>query len=165
MKPAWRLGLLLGLFFCLWQPAEAAFYIRGRTVNGVPRVHLADVARYYGMKQLSDNKTAIVYSDIRRLDLTANLREARVNLLVVHLAFAPVVEDGEWLIAERDLALVLDPIFRSWALPRQPIKRICLDAGHGGQDTGTRGARLLEKNLTLELAQRVRKLLEGQGYR
>lgn len=163
MSHPWRALLILGFLLALWQPA-AAFNIRGRTVNGVARVFVADVARYYGLRQLETGKSLVLYSDIRRVDLTLNLREARINLLTVHLFYAPIFDDSQWLLAERDLALVIDPIFRSWALGSLPIRRICLDPGHGGQDQGTRGVRLLEKHLTLEIAQRVKLLLEGQGY-
>ena len=38
-----------------------------------------------------------------------------------------------------------------------------VDAGHGGHDSGARGARSVEKNHTLEIAQRVRRHLEALG--
>ena len=46
---------------------------------------------------------------------------------------------------------------------RVPKLRIVVDAGHGGWDLGTVGKRgLLEKDLVLEIAQRLGKLLEGR---
>lgn len=47
----------------------------------------------------------------------------------------------------------------------RPI-RICLDPGHGGQDSGTCSAdkRTQEKIVTLELAKRVEKLLQKDGF-
>ncbi len=46
---------------------------------------------------------------------------------------------------------------------RVPKMRIVVDAGHGGWDLGTVGRRgLLEKDLVLEIAQRLGKLLEGR---
>lgn len=47
----------------------------------------------------------------------------------------------------------------------RPI-RICLDPGHGGQDSGTSSAdkRTLEKNITLDIAKRVEKLLRKDGF-
>ena len=164
MSRAWQGALVLGLLLVLLSPAEAAFFIRGREVAGVRRVYVEDVARYYGLKMVTEDKTTILFSDIRRVDLTLDRREARVNLLTVHFFFAPVVDDGDLLISEKDLALILDPIFRSWALPKQPVKRICLDPGHGGHDSGALGAKLKEKDLALEIAQRTRKLLVSQGY-
>ena len=46
---------------------------------------------------------------------------------------------------------------------RVPKMRIVVDAGHGGWDLGTVGRRgLLEKDVVLEIAQRLGKLLEGR---
>jgi N-acetylmuramoyl-L-alanine amidase/putative methionine-R-sulfoxide reductase with GAF domain len=46
---------------------------------------------------------------------------------------------------------------------RVPKMRIVVDAGHGGWDLGTVGRRgLLEKDLVLEIAERLRKLLESR---
>jgi N-acetylmuramoyl-L-alanine amidase len=45
--------------------------------------------------------------------------------------------------------------------PRSPIQLIVLDPGHGGADTGTRGSGgSIEKTITLEVARRVRTLIE-----
>jgi N-acetylmuramoyl-L-alanine amidase len=45
----------------------------------------------------------------------------------------------------------------------EPISRVVLDPGHGGKDPGSSGFGLVEKNLTLDLAKRVEKLLVGKG--
>ena len=41
---------------------------------------------------------------------------------------------------------------------------VIIDAGHGGQDTGTSGFGLQEKDGTLDLARRVEKQLRGKGF-
>jgi N-acetylmuramoyl-L-alanine amidase len=40
---------------------------------------------------------------------------------------------------------------------------VVLDAGHGGQDSGAMCGTVLEKDLTLDLAQRVERLLQSEG--
>jgi len=48
---------------------------------------------------------------------------------------------------------------------RRPVRRIILDAGHGGHDTGAIGpSRVREKDVTLALARKLKQRLEGQGY-
>jgi len=48
---------------------------------------------------------------------------------------------------------------------RRPVRRIILDAGHGGHDTGAIGpSRVKEKDVTLALARKLKQRLEGQGY-
>src|SRR6266404_3025995 len=63
------------------------------------------------------------------------------------------------------LAIVIPPPTREdlqWRA-RVPKMRIVVDAGHGGWDLGTVGRRgLLEKDLVLEIAQRLGKLLESR---
>jgi N-acetylmuramoyl-L-alanine amidase len=63
------------------------------------------------------------------------------------------------------LAIVVPPPTREdlqWRA-RVPKMRIVVDAGHGGWDLGTVGRRgLLEKDLVLEIAQRLGKLLESR---
>lgn len=43
------------------------------------------------------------------------------------------------------------------------VRRIVLDPGHGGEDFGTVGGELAEKALTLDIAQRLERLLEEDG--
>ena len=41
---------------------------------------------------------------------------------------------------------------------------VCIDPGHGGYDSGATGNGLLEKDLNLDIARRVKPLLQGMGY-
>lgn len=53
-----------------------------------------------------------------------------------------------------------------WAAPLEGagnFTRIVLDPGHGGRDPGSSGFGLVEKNLTLDLAKRIEKLLVRKG--
>ena len=45
----------------------------------------------------------------------------------------------------------------------EKFTRVVLDPGHGGRDPGSSGFGLVEKHLTLDLAQRVEKILVGKG--
>jgi N-acetylmuramoyl-L-alanine amidase len=44
------------------------------------------------------------------------------------------------------------------------VKRVVLDAGHGGTDPGATAAQLLEKEITLDIGKRLQSLLEGDGF-
>ena len=46
---------------------------------------------------------------------------------------------------------------------REPFPVVVLDPGHGGQDSGAMVGEILEKDLTLDVAQRVDRLLQSQG--
>ncbi len=104
-----------------------------------------------------------------RIDLEADKRDTMVNGLRV-LMGEPAVFRGSTLYvsridAEKLFLPVLSPA--SVAAPPAPtLKVIVLDAGHGGQDTGTQNKRLQlnEKTFTLDVAVRLRALLLKQGY-
>ena len=44
------------------------------------------------------------------------------------------------------------------------VRRVVLDAGHGGSDPGATTAEMMEKEITLDIGQRLRKLLEQNGF-
>lgn len=46
--------------------------------------------------------------------------------------------------------------------PRPTLQTIVIDPGHGGEDAGVRGAGAIEKNVTLEVALRVKTLVEAR---
>ena len=47
--------------------------------------------------------------------------------------------------------------------PEEPFTLVVLDPGHGGQDSGTIKAGMLEKDLALDVAHRVERFLQAQG--
>src|SRR5205823_7859160 len=47
--------------------------------------------------------------------------------------------------------------------PTTPFAIVVIDAGHGGQDSGTTKNGIVEKNLTLDVAHRVERLLQERG--
>src|SRR4051812_14162606 len=47
--------------------------------------------------------------------------------------------------------------------PSGPFALVILDPGHGGQDSGTIKNGMVEKELSLEVAQRVQRLLQERG--
>jgi N-acetylmuramoyl-L-alanine amidase len=49
--------------------------------------------------------------------------------------------------------------------PSGPIACVIIDAGHGGQDSGAMRSAVQEKDLTLDVAWRVARLLQAKGYR
>lgn len=65
--------------------------------------------------------------------------------------------------AERPAAKPTTPL-AAWE--RRPVRCIVLDAGHGGRDPGTTGlGGLVEKDVTLDLARRMRARLVRWGFR
>ena len=117
-------------------------------VAGLTRVVLETTGKSNFSVSLEPNPYRLVVQ-VRRLGAEA---KPQVNL------FPGAVE------AEK-LAIVVPPPTREdlQLRARMPKMRIVVDAGHGGWDLGTVGRRgLLEKDLVLEIAQRLGKLLESR---
>src|SRR5437764_7765714 len=76
---------------------------------------------------------------------------------------------GLLLMAGSFLTLVLtpEPFVSRLIAPHQrkaePFALVILDPGHGGQDSGAIAGGVLEKDLTLDIAQRINRLLNAQG--
>ena len=82
---------------------------------------------------------------------------------------------GRWLkenesfpavaVSRSDWQSTLRPLLSPGQVPTHKIARITLDAGHGGADTGARGRKSMEKNLTLRITLRVAEILRACGYK
>ncbi len=104
----------------------------------------------------------------RRIELEANSREVSVNRMRVFLGEPTVMRGGRLCVSRTDFEACLEPILQPAlleALPPRP-RVIALDPGHGGIDNGMQNPRLglKEKVLTLDVAFRLKKLLEAAGY-
>ncbi|MBM3872731.1 MAG: N-acetylmuramoyl-L-alanine amidase [Verrucomicrobia bacterium] len=153
-------------------PAPAAAPTAGvRTFLGATYVEATAWAARFGLKVswLERGRRLQLFNQTTRIILEADRREVELDDLRVFLG-EPIVESGGQLwLGTVDAATLLGAIIRPASIPGSPpaLRVICLDAGHGGTDTGTQNRRLKldEKALTLDVAQRVRRLLEAKGYR
>ena len=143
---------------------QAAFQIRTAQVNGIRYLLLRDIATYYAMTYEPGKKQARLRSRYSDLRFTTDRRESTLNKVRVHLSHAPGLWTTEHVLSEADFRLLLDPVLRSKALPRKTVRRICLDPGHGGADQGAKGKRHAEKTVTLQVVQRLARLLRARGY-
>ena len=119
-------------------------------VAGMTRVVLETKANSTFSVSLEPNPYRLVV-EVRKIGATP---KAAVNLFPN--AAAP---------EKKQLAIVIPPPTKEdlQLRARVPKMRIVVDAGHGGWDLGTVGRRgLLEKDLVLEIAQRLGKLLESR---
>ena len=138
--------------------------IQGKTLS-VP-----EVATRLGLK-LTWTQPAVkaTLSDgSRRIILEADSREMMVNGLRVFLGSPVTPSHGQLFVSQIDFETCLVPLLRPSLAPHRPShpKIIAIDAGHGGVDQGTENHRLeyKEKIFTLDVALRLKALLEKQGY-
>jgi N-acetylmuramoyl-L-alanine amidase len=153
------------------RPSKLWSFIR---LRGADYVSLREVAGHYGLK-LSWTKPAVVQtmSDARgvRLNFESNQRDFFFDGARIFLG-APVLFEKDTLwVSKLDLIKIVAPLIRpsdhAAYLPAATPKLIVIDAGHGGIDPGTENKKLgvNEKTFTLDVALRLKKLLEFQGWR
>ncbi len=93
-------------------------------------------------------------------------RDAEWNGRQLHLGFDPEMVDGEVYLHGLDLQKNLEPLLCEGPLTFGRGTVIVLDPGHGGMNSGTISVldHRPEKEFTLDLARRVKPLLEGAGW-
>ena len=158
-------ALLAVLFWTLCDlPAPAA------SINGQYYVSLADWAGANGLKTLWLRRGEEIAATNRatRLVFDKDSNTAEINGVHVALSFPVAVDKGVALIAQFDLDNTVRPLlFPSRYPDPKRITTICLDAGHGGKDTGNRIGGFFwhsEKTYTLLLAQELHDQLRRAGF-
>lgn len=94
-------------------------------------------------------------------------REVTWNGIQISLGFAPQLIDGEICLYGLDLQKTLEPLLCDPPLEFGPNHVIVIDPGHGGANVGTHSVLdgRFEKEFTLDLAQRLKPLLEAEGWK
>lgn len=142
------------------------------TVSGVAYVDARAFLSRLGFKAawIERGKSLRFQSASSRLDLEADNRAIELNGLRVLMGEPAVYRGGTLYVSRIDADKLFLPILRpsSVATPPAPALRvIVIDAGHGGQDTGTQNKpfKMDEKTYTIDVANRLRVLLANQGYK
>tara|TARA_X000000950_G_scaffold213702_1_gene257036 strand:- start:3510 stop:4442 length:933 start_codon:yes stop_codon:yes gene_type:complete len=137
--------------------------------EGRSYIDLATAGGRLGMKAywLSGHKTFRLRSQWTNIDIGKGKRVLYLNRIPIYLGFPTLESNSRLYMALADYQHVLQPILTPQAFPEKPaLRRIVIDAGHGGKDVGAKNDayRLLEKDLTLDVSQRLKSMLERRGY-
>ncbi len=147
-------------------------------VNNAPPVPITtwtSLSRWAAVNHLSPPRrladsplaTYTVRSDRGEMILAIGSRDALWNGRQIHLGFDPEMVDGEVFLHGLDLQKNLQPLLCDRPLMFGTDSVIVLDPGHGGMNSGTISVldRRPEKEFTLDLAKRVKPLLEQEGWK
>ena len=152
-------------------PSSPSLIASRISLSGVSYFPSSAVARELGAQEQWDPSTKVwrLTAGSHELRLAAQMPVALLDGTSVELSAPPVMDQGRLLLPER---LWADQLWK-WRQPppSRPVamgrlRMIVVDAGHGGHDPGARGwAGLKEKMITLDIARRLRDLLQQDGFR
>lgn len=165
MKNLSALIIYCSFLFTLVGCASVPKTIVAKNLHGKQYVSLDQVARYYNMDYRHAGGRFSLSSKWTNLVCYNHKRDFYLNKNKVHLAFPPTLYGGKGWISALDFQYVIDPILRKESLAAKNVRHIVLDPGHGGKDQGTRGERILEKDLALEVCKRLSRQLTARGFK
>jgi N-acetylmuramoyl-L-alanine amidase len=137
-------------------------------LDGRDYVTMENIADFYGLgatQRISDKGYTCGVGQ-RRFRCEINSKEFYINDLKFILSY-PILEHlGQPCVSRMDLTKLIEPVMRPSRIKgAEIVKTVVLDAGHGGHDNGAWSPYGYEKQFTLDVVYRTKKLLEVQGYR
>ena len=135
-------------------------------LEGVDYVKLSDVWRFYRFAPKPGRPGCVSYGSGKHVvSLKANQQDFYVNNYRYVLSHPVREQDGELMISSVDMRKLVDPVLRPRFSPKNRLRTVVIDPGHGGHDAGAVSAYAKEKDLNLAVARKLRRMLENQGYR
>ena len=140
------------------------------TLFGTTYIDLGKVAGQLGMKlSLSKNlQEGVLSSRWTRVQFKKDSRLMLLNNYKVYLGYAVALHRGKLYLSTHDFDKALKPLLTPQVFTNVPrLKTIVIDPGHGGKNPGAinKNLSMVEKELTLDLARRLKAVLESRGYR
>ena len=146
----------------------AAAGLPATVIGGRRYVRTAGIAGNSRMKLssgLSNRKYAEYRGNGHSFAVNTDSRIASIDGMRVEAAYPARCLWGRFFISEADYLFTFNPLLAPWTAKKHPVRRIVIDAGHGGKDRGASGRVSVEKNITLSLALRTAQILNSCGYK
>jgi len=100
------------------------------------------------------------------LEFVRDSREVMINGARCWLCFPLVEQNGKFLVSRTDVAKTIEPQLRPHRVPNAgKVETVVLDPGHGGHDRGAVCRYGYEKDFALDVARKLRPLLQAKGLR
>jgi N-acetylmuramoyl-L-alanine amidase len=137
-------------------------------VNGSDYLSVDNISRFYGLPAgISASGEKVEFETVKNpLEFVGGSREVMINGARSWLCFPVIEHDGEYLVSRTDVAKTIEPLVRPHRVPNVgKVQTVVLDPGHGGYDRGQVSRYGYEKDFALDVARKLRPLLQAKGVR
>src|SRR5438093_1026443 len=137
-------------------------------VNGHDYLTVDNISKFYGLPAKVVPSGSKIQSETANhpLEFVGGSREAMINGARSWLCFPVIEQNGTFLVSRTDLAKTIEPLVRPHRLPNVgKVQTVVLDPGHGGHDKGQVSRYGCEKDFALDVARKLRPILQAKGMR
>jgi len=137
-------------------------------INGHDYLTVDNISKFYGLPAEVVPSGAKIQSDTadHPLEFVGGSREAMINGARSWLCFPVIEQDGKFLVSRTDVAKTIEPLVRPHRVPDVgKVQTVVLDPGHGGHDKGQVSRYGCEKDFALDVARKLRPILQAKGLR
>ena len=137
-------------------------------VNGRDYLSVDNISKFYGLPAEVVPSGAKIQANTadRPLEFVSGSREAIINGARSWLCFPVIEQDGKSLVTRTDVAKTIEPLVRPHRVPDVgKVQTVVLDPGHGGHDKGQVSRYGAEKDFALDVARKLRSILQAKGLR
>src|SRR3989454_3498188 len=137
-------------------------------VSGQDYLSVENISRFYGLPAgVVGAGEKIRFETIKNpLEFVSGSRETMINGARSWLCFPVIEQGGKFLVSRTDVAKTIEPLVRPHRVPNVgKVQTVVLDPGHGGHDKGQVSRYGCEKDFALDVARKLRPILQAKGMR
>jgi N-acetylmuramoyl-L-alanine amidase len=137
-------------------------------VSGQDYLSVDNISRFYGLPAgIAPSGEKVQFETVQNpLEFVSGSREVMINGARSWLCFPVIEHDGKYLVSRTDVAKTIEPLVRPHRVPNVgKVQTVVLDPGHGGYDKGQVSRYGYEKDFALDVARKLRPLLQSKGLR
>src|SRR5437762_3987769 len=164
----WLALVFICASFAFAQTAFAASEWEVIKVSGHDYLSVDNISKFYGWPAgVASAGDKVRFETVKNpLEFVSGSREAMINGARSWLCFPTLEQDGKFLVSRTDVAKTIEPLVRPHRVVNVGrIETVVLDAGHGGHDKGQVSRYGCEKDFALDVARKLRPILQAKGMR
>jgi N-acetylmuramoyl-L-alanine amidase len=137
-------------------------------VSGQDYLSVDNISRFYGLPAgiAASGEKVELEAAKNPLEFVSGSREVMINGARSWLCFPVIEQNGQLLVSRTDVAKTIEPLVRPHRVPSVgKVQTVVVDPGHGGYDKGQVSRYGYEKDFALDVARKLRPLLQSKGLR